>query len=110
MNPLATVCSICRAWLTPTATRSLASVRHAEDFGNLLGPVAAAQAMPDDGPAVVVEERINGKLERISGDVRCSREARNGGSCRGIWAAGGIVLVLQQLSLFERKLGECVAF
>ena len=55
MNPLATVCSIHRAWLTPMATRALASVRHAGDFGNLLGPVAAAQALPDDGPAVVAD-------------------------------------------------------
>ena len=50
MNPLATVCSVHGVWLTPVATRTLARVRHAGDFGSLLSPVAATQALTDDGP------------------------------------------------------------
>ena len=36
MNPLATVCSIHGTWLTPAATRMLASVRHAGDFSGVV--------------------------------------------------------------------------
>ncbi len=50
MNPLVTVCSVHGVWLTPMTTRALTRVRHAGDFGSLLSPVAATQALPDDGP------------------------------------------------------------
>ena len=51
MNPLAVVCSVHGTWLTPVATRTLASVRHAADFGGIVQQVAAAQAQLDDEPA-----------------------------------------------------------
>jgi hypothetical protein len=51
MNPLAPVCSIHGTWLTPVATRTLAGVRHAADFGGIVQQVAAAQAQLDDEPA-----------------------------------------------------------
>jgi hypothetical protein len=51
MNPLATVCSIHGTWLTPVATRMLASVRHVEDFGGVVQHVAAAQALLDCEPS-----------------------------------------------------------
>ncbi|WP_436194482.1 TniQ family protein [Pseudorhodoferax sp. LjRoot39] len=44
MSPLATVCSNHTIWLTPVATRTLACVRHAADFGGIVQQVAAAQA------------------------------------------------------------------
>jgi hypothetical protein len=47
MNPLATVCRIHGTWLTPMATRTLAAIRHAGDFGVAVQHVAAEQAMPD---------------------------------------------------------------
>ena len=47
MNPLATVCSTHGIWLTPVATRMLAGVRHAGDFGCIVQQLAAAQ-LPDD--------------------------------------------------------------
>ena len=50
MNPLATVCSVHGVWLTPVPIRALTRVRHAEDFGSLLSPVGATQALADDGP------------------------------------------------------------
>lgn len=50
MNPLVTVCSVHGVWMTPAPIRALARVRHAEDFGSLLSPVAATQALADDGP------------------------------------------------------------
>lgn len=43
MSPLATVCSNHTIWLTPVATRTLACVRHAADFGGIVQHVAAAQ-------------------------------------------------------------------
>ncbi len=45
------VCSIHGTWLTPVATRTLAGVRHAADFGGIVQQVAAAQAQLDDEPA-----------------------------------------------------------
>lgn len=54
MNPLATVCGIHDTWLTPVATRELARIRHAGDFGALHAAVAAATpTLLDDGPALV---------------------------------------------------------
>lgn len=53
MNPLATVCSTHGIWLTPVATRMLAGVRHAGDFGGVVQHVAAAQALLDKGPVCV---------------------------------------------------------
>ena len=50
MSPLATVCSVHGAWLAPVATRTLAGVRHAGDFGGIVQQLAAAQR-PDDEPA-----------------------------------------------------------
>lgn len=50
MNPLVTVCSVHGAWLRPVPTRALNHIRHAGDFGSLLSPVAATQALADDGP------------------------------------------------------------
>jgi hypothetical protein len=50
MNPLAIVCSIHGTWLTPVATRTLAGVRHAGDFGGVVQQLATAQR-PDDEPA-----------------------------------------------------------
>ena len=47
MNPLATVCSIHGTWLTPVATRTLAAMRHAGDFGGAVQHVAAEQALLD---------------------------------------------------------------
>ena len=47
MNPLATVCSIHGTWLTPVATRTLAGVRHAGDFGGAVQRIAAEQALLD---------------------------------------------------------------
>lgn len=55
MNPLATACSVHGSWLTPVATRTLARVRHAEDFGSLLCPSAATQTFADDGPDSAAE-------------------------------------------------------
>lgn len=49
MNPLATVCSTHGAWLTPVATRTLASVRHAGDFSGVVQHVAATKRL-DDAP------------------------------------------------------------
>ena len=73
-------------------------------------PTGGSVNLTNIGSATAVEERINGELERISGEVRCGREARNGGPFRAICAADDSVLVLQQLSPFERKFGEYVAF
>lgn len=53
MNPLATVCSTHGMWLTPVATRMLAGVRHAGDFGGVVQHVTAVHAVPDKGPAGV---------------------------------------------------------
>ena len=53
MNPLATVCSIHGTWLTPVATRMLASVRHVEDFGGVVQHVAATHALHDFEPPCV---------------------------------------------------------
>jgi hypothetical protein len=53
MNPLAIVCRIHGIWLTPVATRMLAGVRHAGDFGGVVQHVATAQALLDEGPACV---------------------------------------------------------
>lgn len=50
MNPLGVVCSIHGTWLVPVATRKLAGVRHAGDFGGLAEQLAAAPR-PDDLPA-----------------------------------------------------------
>lgn len=50
MTPLATVCSIHGTWLTPVATRTLASVRHAGDFGGVVRHLKAAQALLDREP------------------------------------------------------------
>lgn len=50
MSPLATVCSGHGVWLTPVPTRTLARVRHAEDFACLLGAVGETRARPEDGP------------------------------------------------------------
>ena len=47
MNPLATVCSIHGTWLTPVATRTLAAIRHAGDFGGAVHHAAAKQAWLD---------------------------------------------------------------
>ena len=47
MNPLATVCSIHGTWLTPVATRMLAAIRHARDFGGAVQHAAAKQALLD---------------------------------------------------------------
>jgi hypothetical protein len=47
MHPLATVCGIHGTWLTPAATRMLASVRHAGDFGGVVRHLKAAQAVLD---------------------------------------------------------------
>ena len=47
MNPLATVCSIHGTWLTPVATRTLAAIHHAGDFGGAVQEVAAEQALLD---------------------------------------------------------------
>jgi len=44
MNPLAVVCNVHGSWLTPVATRTLAGVRHAADFGGIAQQVAAAEA------------------------------------------------------------------
>ena len=49
MNPLVTVCSVHGVWLTPVPIRALARVRHVDDFGSLLNPVAATQAFADAG-------------------------------------------------------------
>ncbi len=51
MSPLAVVCSIHGTWLTPVATRTLAGVRHAADFGGITQQVTAAQAQLDNEPA-----------------------------------------------------------
>ena len=53
MNPLAIVCRTHGIWLTAVATRVLAGVRHAGDFGGLVQQLAAAQAWLDEGPAGV---------------------------------------------------------
>ena len=50
MNPLATVCSIHGTWLNPVATRTLAGVRHAGDFGGVVRHLNAAQALLDREP------------------------------------------------------------
>ena len=50
MDPLATVCSTHGAWLAPVATRMLAGIRHAGDFGGVVQQLAVAQ-WPDDEPA-----------------------------------------------------------
>jgi TniQ len=51
MNPLAVVCSVHGTWLTPVATRTLAGVRHAADFGGIVQQVTAAQAHLNNKPA-----------------------------------------------------------
>lgn len=55
MNPLATVCGIHGTWLTPVATRELARIRHAGDFGALHDAVVATPTLLDDGPALVAD-------------------------------------------------------
>lgn len=50
MNPLATVCSGHGVWLTPVPTRTLAQVRHAEDFVGLLSAFGETQALQEGGP------------------------------------------------------------
>lgn len=50
MNPLVTVCSVHGAWLRPVPTRALNRIRHAGNIGSLLSPVAATQALAEDGP------------------------------------------------------------
>ncbi len=50
MNPLATVCGLHGTWLTPVATRTLAAIRHAGDFGGVVQHVAAAQTLLDCEP------------------------------------------------------------
>ena len=50
MSPLATVCHIHGAWLTPVATRRLAGVRHAGNFVDVLQPIAAAPTLQEEEP------------------------------------------------------------
>ena len=57
MNPLAVVCSVHGTWLTPVATRTLAGVRHAADFGGIVQQVTAAQAQLDNKPACAGDAR-----------------------------------------------------
>ena len=47
MSALATVCSIHGTWLTPVATRMLASVRHAENLGGVVRNLKAKQDLLD---------------------------------------------------------------
>ena len=47
MSPLATVCKRHGTWLTPVATRTLASIRHAGDFGGVVRHLNAGQALLD---------------------------------------------------------------
>ena len=47
MSPLAVVCTIHGTWLTPVATRTLAAMRHAGDFGGAVQHVAAEHALLD---------------------------------------------------------------
>lgn len=68
MNPLATVCSIHGTWLTPVATRTLAGVRHAGDFGGVVQHIAAAQALldcepPCAGDALWLQELCNARMD-----------------------------------------------
>ncbi len=55
MSPLATVCGIHGTWLTPVATRALAGIRHAGDFGALHDAIAATPTLLDGGPALVAD-------------------------------------------------------
>ena len=52
MSPLAAVCNIHGTWLTPVATRTLAGIRHAGDFGGVVQQLAVAPQR-DDEPACV---------------------------------------------------------
>ena len=51
MSPLATVCNIHGTWLMPIATRTLAGIRHARNFGDVLQSFAATPALLDEEPA-----------------------------------------------------------
>ena len=56
MHPLAPMCSIHGAWLTPVATRTLAGVRHAEDFDTVVRNVQATRALLlDEEPAGAID-------------------------------------------------------
>ena len=57
MSPLAVVCSVHGTWLTPMATRTLAGVRHAADFGGIVQQVTAAQTRLDNKPACAGDAR-----------------------------------------------------
>ena len=52
MSPLATVCNIHGTWLTPIATRTLAGIRYAGDFGGVVQQLAVALRR-DNEPAFV---------------------------------------------------------
>jgi hypothetical protein len=51
MSPFAIVCNIHRNWLTPVATRTLASIRHAGDFDGVVHHLKTVEGLPGGAPS-----------------------------------------------------------